>query len=505
VNGARESTKSRRLSDRQVVRIMAAMAAVVLLLALWATRTVNPLRGDSAEYLYFDPSRSVGYPAFLELVRLATGHVALAVPLQMVLLAGSFLLLGWSFHRLCGHPAFSLAFAAALLIQPGSWLVAAFIMTEALSTALVALWCAQLLRIIRAPSLGAVALAAISAMATAVRPPLVALFFGTALFVLVAGPARQRGKSLLIALAALVVAWAATPVAQFVIHGSAATTSPFARGVLQHTLYCAPHRVSNDPDSLLVEQDAAPVRHYIDAAPAGMREQLRREYSTPLRFGSIIPVLGRRHALDRRSQVDPYLARIAAERVRANPWCFAASAANEYARLAMFATDPTSEDARAINAYMRAHSPPEVPQIPVLPGDERMARAAAAEVHGKVSGLNPERQRLHVVGSIPLVALLPFRLLVASAALFGLLALAALPIRPRLAPSLRPLVPASAALGLAFHAAIAITALVEIGFYRYLVPLWPIVCTLLALAVVGGWWSRRAEAMDTADSVEVVP
>ncbi len=464
---------------------MATMAATVLLLALWATRTVNPLRGDTAEYLYFDPSRSIGYPAFLEVVRLTTGHIALAIPAQMMLLAGSLLLLGWSFYRFSDRPVFSLAFAAALLIQPGTWFAAAFLMSEALSTAVVAFWCAQLLRMIRAPSLRSNGLlAVIAALATMVRPSLIGLSFGTALFVLV-GPVSQRGKSLLLVGAALVVAWAATPVAQLLVHGSATTTSPLARGVLQHTLYCDPHRLANDPDSLFVEQNAAQVRRYIDAAPASMREQFRREYSTPLRFGLIIPVLGRRHGLDRRSQVDPYLARVAAERVKANPWCYAASAVREYARLATFATDPTTEDARAINGYIGTHPPADVPQVQALPGDERRAREAVAEVHGKVSGLKPERLRLHVVGSIPLAVLLPFRLLVGGVAILGLLAIFAVPIRRRVPPALRPVVPVAAALGVAFHATLAITALVEIGFYRYLVPLWPIVCTLIALAFAG--------------------
>ncbi|HKC02380.1 MAG TPA: hypothetical protein VKC17_03655 [Sphingomicrobium sp.] len=40
-------------------------------------------------------------------------------------------------------------------------------------------------------------------------------------------------------------------------------------------------------------------------------------------------------------------------------------------------------------------------------------------------------------------------------------------------------------MGIAFHGTLAITAIVEIGFFRYLVPVWPIVCTVLAVAVVG--------------------
>jgi hypothetical protein len=404
----------------------------------------------------------------------------------MLLLAGSLLFLGWSFHKFCGRTAFTFAFHAIVLSQVAMWFAAAFLMTEAVSTALVAIWCAQLLRMIKAPSLrGAVLLVAISALATMVRPSLVALFFGTAVFMLVAQPARQRGWVLVIAGAGLITAWAATPIAQFLVHGSTQTTSPFARGVLQHTLYCDPHTVPRNADSQFVEQSAAPVRQYIETAPPDIQEQFRRSYSTPLRFGLIIPVLGRRHHLNVRSQVDPYLSRIADERVKANPACYGRSVVEEYARMTIFDSDPTTEDARRVNMFMETHPPVEVPQYPVLSGDAQMARQAAHEVHNTVAGLNPKRQSLNVIGGIPFLAILPFRLLYCSAAVVGLLSLLALPLRRRLAPELQQIVAATAAMGIAFHSTLAITAIVEIGFFRYLVPLWPMVCTLIALALAG--------------------
>lgn len=473
------------LSDRNVFLLLAAITLTALLTALLATRGINPLRGDSAEYLYFDRSRTVGYPAFLALVRLSTGHVALAVQAQMALLAGSLLFLGWSFHELGRRPAWSLAFQAFLVIQAGMWFASAFLMTEALSAALVALWCAQLLRLSKSPAPSAVTfLVVISALATTVRPSFVALFFGTAVFIVAAPPPREGFRALLIAGAGLAATWVATPVAQYLVHGSPRTTSPLARGVLQHTLYCAPHAVPNDPDSRLVEREAAPVRHYIENAPNDVQEQLRRSYSTPLRFGSIIPLLGRRHRLSLRSNVDSYLARIAGERMRSNPSCYASSVLSEYVRMAVFATDPTSEDGRQANAFMAANPPVEVPQYPVLPGDAQLARSAAAEVGNEVAGLNPARQRLDVVAQVPFVAMLPLRLLFGAAALIGLCSLLALPLRRRLAPEYRPTIEMTAAMGAAYHGTLAITAIVEIGFFRYLVPLWPVVCTLVALPLL---------------------
>jgi hypothetical protein len=510
LNGTGATDRLKGISERTVRLTMSAMVVVALIAALWATRTTNPLRGDSAEYLYFDPSRSVGYPAFLELVRLSTGHVAYAVQVQMVLLAGSLLFLGWSFHEFVRRPAWSLIFLTVLLIQAGMWFASAFLMTEALSTALIAIWCAQRLRMLKAPSLrGATLLVAISALATTVRPSLIALFFGSAVFVTVVLPKREQVRALALAAAGLVAAWAATPIGQYLVHGSADTTSPFARGVLQHTLYCDQLGLRSDPDSLFVEQRAAPVRRYIDSAPYETQEQLRRSYSTPLRFGSIIPVLGRRHHLQVRSEVDPYLSRIAGERVRANPFCYARNVAREYLLMAIFATDPTAEEGRRTNAFMANHPPAEVAQYPILPGDERLARRAASEVGAQVAGLNPPRQRLDVVAQVPFLALLPFRLLFGAAAMIGLCSLLALPFRQRLTPKLRPMISVTAALGVAFHGALLITAIVEIGFFRYLVPLWPVVCTLLALAMLSLFEAKSRlvapRAPTIAESAELTP
>ena len=485
-----------KLTDRQLFVSLAAMTFGSAIAVAWFTRSIDPLRGDSAEYLYFDPSRTVGYPAFLALFRSVTGHVTLAVPAQILLLGGSLFLLGWSFHRLVRRPAYTIAFQLLLLANAGMWFTSAFLMTEALSTALVALWCAQLLRIFREPGAkGYGLLITISCLATMIRPTLIALFFGTALFALVAQVGRDRILALAIAAAGLVGALAATPIAQLVVHGSAHTTSPLARGVLQHTLYCDPHAIPTNADSTFVERSAEPVRRYIDLAPAGMQEQFRREYSTPLRFGLVIPVLGMRHHLATRSAVDPYLSPIARERVLANPLCYAKSVANEYLRMATFDTDPTTEDARQINAYVSRHPPVLVPQSPVLSGDDRLDRRAASEVGDAPSGLNPPRQQLHVDANVPLMALLPFRLLHAAAALAGLAFLLWLPFCRRLGREARRGIAAGAAMGLSLHGMLAITAVVEIGFYRYLVPCWPLVCTLPVVAALA---LRRTVRMQRA-------
>jgi len=487
-----------RSSDRRVLLAMTAMTMIALVAALWTTRAINPIRGDTYEYLFFDPSRTVGYPAFLWIVRLATGRAALAVQAQMLFLAGSLLFLGWSFHLLVRRPVFAYALQAILVGQVAIWKASAYLMTEAVSTALVAIWCAQLLRLIRRFSLaGAGLLILISGLATMVRPSLVALFFGTALFLLVAGPARERGRLLALAGLGLMISCAATPAAQFLVHGSAQTTSPFARGVLQHTLFCDQPRIARNPDSAFVEQNAAKARRYIGTAPADVQEQLRRAYSTPLRFGLIIPVLGRRHNLQSRSQVDPYLEPIAFERVEGNPLCYGESVIGAYSRMATFDTNRTKEDERRIHQFTSAHPPLELPQYPVLARDDQRLRQTALEVRDPVSGLNPVRMNLEFDGKVSDLTVLPVRLFYGAAAIIGCLALIGLAFGADGSPNDRTVKAALGAAGLSFHASLGITAIVELGLSRYVLPLWPIVCVIMALAVLSlvQWRSRSRDLL----------
>jgi hypothetical protein len=50
-------------------------------------------------------------------------------------------------------------------------------------------------------------------------------------------------------------------------------------------------------------------------------------------------------------------------------------------------------------------------------------------------------------------------------------------------------------MGIAFHGTVAITAIVELGLSRYVVPLWPLVCSIIATAALG-FFSRRRAARD---------
>jgi hypothetical protein len=55
-------------------------------------------------------------------------------------------------------------------------------------------------------------------------------------------------------------------------------------------------------------------------------------------------------------------------------------------------------------------------------------------------------------------------------------------------------------MGISLHGILAITAVVEIGFYRYLVPCWPLVCTLPVLAAVTVRRAAHAQRVATQSS-----
>ena len=129
---------------------MAGLCLAAYLGAAWITADVSPLRPDTPSYLYFDPSRSIGYPSFLWISRQLGGAV-LAVPLQMLVLTISLFFLGLAFFKYTGRPVLSVLFQLALVLSPEMWKFAAMLLTEATATAAVALWCAQLLRTVRAP------------------------------------------------------------------------------------------------------------------------------------------------------------------------------------------------------------------------------------------------------------------------------------------------------------------------------------------------------------------
>jgi uncharacterized membrane protein len=352
-------------------------------------------------------------------------------------------------------------------------------MTEALATASVALWCAQLLRLIRRPSPWAYfLLALIAAAGTLVRPSLMVLFAGSAIAALLLESRLQRGSAVASLVPIGLGAYLLTPLALLAVHGSPATTSPVARGVLQHTLFCHDAAVAGDADAAFVDRDSAAVRQYLDTAPADVGIALQHLYSAPLRFDSIIPALGRLHGFSSGWQTDPIVSRVARERVEANPLCYARSVLRNYWDLVTQASPHVGAEGTRVDEFLSAHPPVPIASEPPLPSDVRALQQAAAELHVTPPPAHTATGRFGTKGS-PLLLLLG-RVLYGATAFVGLACLAALVRRWRMDLSDRNAI-ALAAMGLVFHALFLGTAIVELSLIRYTVPAWPIVCTALAI------------------------
>jgi hypothetical protein len=280
----------------------------------------------------------------------------------------------------------------------------------------------------------------------------------------------------------VVAALAVTPLALYFVNGSATTSSPLARGILQHTFFCSASVASGDPDETFVEQSAAPARRYVASAPADIVPVLKRIYSGELRFGLIIPALGERHKILSEWQTDPIIARVARERVEANPWCYGESVMAADYRMATYATSGSPGESARIRAFIDAHPPVRVPTAPLLADDRRDSLRAAGEFGEPAPYPIPPAEPFRLNDKNTLVVVIAARILYAGAALIGLLSLSALPFRARIASGLRTVIAGAGAAGVAFHGIIAITAIVELGLTRYTVPVWPIACLLVAIA-----------------------
>lgn len=472
--------------------LLAAVCALALGVALWATRNISPLNPDTPSYLYFDPSRTVGYPAFLWLVKLLTGHAVAAVPVQMTLLALSLFLLGRSFHDLVGRPKLSLAFQVFLTCSPDVWRFSSELMTEALATASVALWCAQLLRLIKQPSRKAyLLLALISATGMSIRPSLVVLFAGSAIAALLLKSRRQRASAAASLVPVGLGAYLLTPLALLIVHGSPVTTSPLARGVLQHTLFCDDAATAADRDAEFVDRDSAGVRRYLDSAPADVGVALQHLYSAPLRFDSIIPALGRLHNFEAGWQTDPIVSRVARERVETKPLCYAGSVLRNYWDLVTQASLHLGAEGARVDQFIAFHPPVPIASEPPLPSDAEALQRAAAELRVPPPAAHVTIGRFATKGSPAL--LLVGRILYGATGLIGLAALAALVTRRQVGVPNRHTI-ALAAMGLIFHTLFLGTAIVELSLIRYTVPAWPIVCTILAAALAALWLRDQSNA-----------
>lgn len=149
----------------------AVLAALVAGVVLWQAGAAAVMQPDSASYLAFAPSRTIGYPWFLRLARHLPGGLDAVPALQLALYAVAAVLLAGSCRRLARS---NLAGAALLLLLLGNSQVTRLclmILSEPLFLCVLMLLLALASRLAQRPGWQSLALASLVAgLAVLVRP-----------------------------------------------------------------------------------------------------------------------------------------------------------------------------------------------------------------------------------------------------------------------------------------------------------------------------------------------
>ena len=202
-------------------------------LILDATHMLPGLKHDSAGYFNASVLRTVGYPLFVHTVIGALGDVRWLVPVQLNLLLGGCLLLGWAVGRAFQAPLAGWVTGLSLLatkpILYPSWMV----LSEALFIPLVCIHAATALLTLHTRSRTVTVAAGISAgLAIAVRPAGYSLLLGLLVLLWFLRDDRKRLRWWLIGGCAAVLLLSAT--AQYVRAGVVGTQSAGGLALVGH-------------------------------------------------------------------------------------------------------------------------------------------------------------------------------------------------------------------------------------------------------------------------------
>jgi hypothetical protein len=470
--------------------VPAAFAAIYVLLP-----PASPLlTADSPGYMYFDPTRPIGYPAVLYLVRHLTGRYDAIRDVQIAVFCLSAAAAGLAVFRYAGSLLAACVFESGALGYPGPMRLADQIISDSLSASAMLLFIAAVLHFAARPSLRRyVAVGLAVAAAITLRPVNVALVPPALVLPLICGWRLDASlwRAWLTAAVLVALGVAATPLANLAIHGNSEASSPLARGVFQKAIFA---EGSGGCDADYIDGITGPVIRYLRGAPEEFRDFLRHHYSGYLRFQSIMPGLVQRHHLASLRQTDSILMCYSLARLRQDPGSFLRQTVHEYWNLVSNYTFITAARRASYLEFVKDH-PPVVPASVTKPEEEyRMRRDAIADTIG--SGLKgtvafeeqettfaPPQARSWLL--IMLVDVLQVAAVGWATILCGVLVL-------RLAG--RSVADEWAVLGvlsLALQLSLVITAIVEIALPRYVFPLWPL---MWLIATLGGLHIKRKTA-----------
>ena len=194
---ARKSWLGRRLSSAYIaverrigtqgIFLISAAPAVVFANAIVIRHWPLPalITPDTALYIGFNEVRSIGYPVFLNTVIELFGNLRLLIAIQLNLLLGSILMLGWAIARMVGSLLFGIALVLVLALNPALLTSAEQVMTEGLFIPWLLAHAALVLLLLTRPSRATAAFAGVTLVAAIlVRPAAYSLLLNLPLLIL---------------------------------------------------------------------------------------------------------------------------------------------------------------------------------------------------------------------------------------------------------------------------------------------------------------------------------
>ena len=475
-----------RFSNTEKILALAVIPAVAGIYLYIFKDLTAVVGGDTPSYVNLDPSRPVAYGAFLNGVFKQGFGLNAIPPIQLALLLSCLWITAWVWTACTGRFALvfvwqGLTVANILLAESSIYLI-----PDAVSAAHIMLAFASIISITARYTRARLSvLLIVCAVSILIRPTNLMLIVGAAglLFILPGVPRRERLIGLSTAAVVCLLALAVSPAFYFYRYGSAATSSPAARGLLQKTLFTAwaPDETATRCGGAVIEAATHDVVGYLQAAPQLTRSILEDKYSNYLRFSVIIPQLQDKLGLRSERDVNNTIACYVSARFKQNPFHFLERFARDYLRLGLYLVFVDQHQRAQYEAYVAAAPPPQPAasaklgdQISdgfkragmMLPSDARTGDARAL--------FDPPLAR----AALPLLLLRVFQALalVISAAILARFLLEIFGVaRKRTDPVIL-----WAALMLQLNT--IATAVFEMPLPRYMTPLWPLSVAIVLLA-----------------------
>lgn len=444
--------------------------------------------GDAPSYINLDPSRPVGYGAFLN-AAFKLGFGLNAIPLiQATFLLGCLWVTACAWTAGTGRFALALVWqgltmANVLLIQSSVYLI-----PDAISAALIMLALASWIGMATHYSRTRLCvLLLVCGVAGLFRPTnlLLLVVTGSMLTCLPGLPGRERLIALGAAAAVSVLTLAASPTFYFHRYGSVATSSPAARGLLQKTLFTgwAPDAAATRCGGEVIETATRDVVRYLETTPPLERSILEDKYSNYLRFSVIIPELQNKFHFSSEGEANNLLACYVSARIKQDPLHFAARFAGDYLRLGLYLVFVDAQQRAQYETFVAANPPPQ-PAASIRLGDQLsegfsragMVRPSDVRSDDAANLFDPPLAR----ATLPLLLLRVFQALALAISAVFLVRFLLEIVRLKRTTSDAVMVWSALVLQLNTIA----TAVFEVPLPRYMTPLWPL---SVAVVLLAGW------------------